>query len=228
LSLAVVIPAAGPCRKMRAFGPKPLIHLDEGRSFLRRQLELLRAAHPAAEFVVVLGWDADKVARALPDWVRVVENELYEETGAARSVAMGLRATTAKTALVVWGDAYFTRKTLASLPVGGSAVLLERGEAPSEEVGATTEGGEVLSFNYGLLDTWARMMVLSGRELALFKSLAGHPDRRTFQAFEIMNAVIDEGGAFRAHFNGGEPVVVLNTARDLVAINGGKRAGTRS
>ncbi len=46
--IAVVIPTAGPARKMRSIGPRALLQMGDGRTLLRRQIDVIRSVLPKA------------------------------------------------------------------------------------------------------------------------------------------------------------------------------------
>jgi choline kinase len=214
--IAVVIPAAGTGRRMKSFGPKALLPLGDGRTVLRRQIDTVRQVWPGADVVVVVGYDAERVVKTLPAGVRVVENEHYEETGAARSVAMGLRATAAGRVLVLYGDLVFNKATLAGLPADRSVVLVDsKKRLPASEVGVTTDGGLAVHFDYGLKTKWCSIALLAGRELHLFKQLGAHKDRRRLMGFEVLNLVVERGGELYAHEAPKMRLVEIDSGKDI-------------
>jgi hypothetical protein len=215
-SPAVVIPAAAPGAKTRSFGPKSLFRLGDGQTLVRRQVAAVRAVWPRADVVVVVGYEAERLIKGLPAGVRVVENEHFEQTGAARSVLMGLRATVADRVLVAYGDLAFDEQAVRALDRDASCVLADRaGRMP---VGLTADRGLVGHFHYGLPTRWGEMVLLTGRELALFKSLAAHPDRRQLLTFEVLNAVIDKGGEFTLVRSRDARLATVASVRDAEAL----------
>jgi choline kinase len=214
--LTVIIPAAGLGRRMRSFGPKALIEVTDRQTILGRQLAILRGTHPDADVVVVAGYEAERVIRALPAGVRVVENDAYEDTNVARSLALGLRSSRCKRALVVYGDLVFSKATLDGLDQGRSCVVVDtRGQMREFEVGCTVVGGKVTHFSYGLDTKWAQVAYLAGRELGLFRRLVGGRDRRRHFGFEVLNEVLEHGGELRAVEPVGMKIVEVDTSKDI-------------
>lgn len=218
MSLTIVIPAAGLGRRMKSYGPKALIEVAPRQTLIGRQLWILREHFPRAELVVVVGFEAEKVARTLPAWVRVVKNEQYEVTNVARSVEMGLRVSRSERVLVVYGDLVFSPGTFAGLPMGESFALLDtQGQLRELEVGCTVVDGEVTYLSYGLPTKWAQIMLLTGRELALFRRLALPNAKRKHFGYEILNEVLEHDGRLAAI----EPVkmklVEIDTSKDIAA-----------
>jgi hypothetical protein len=179
---------------MRQLGPKALYRLPGGGTVLSRLLGLVRDRLPASQPVVVAGFEADRVFRALPPGVMGVENELYDDYGVGRSIEVGARVCVRPRLLIVYGDLLFTEAFLADLPPKGSwAFLAERDRA---EVGATVVRGRVEAFNFAVPSPkWAQAVVLDGPELVLFRDLL--PASRDRLGHEILNLVIDRGGEIR-------------------------------
>jgi len=195
--LSVIIPTAGVGRRMRSYGPRALVGLWEGRTIIRRQIDLVRAVYPKSDIIVVVGHEADKVLKTLPSYVRVVENEHFETTGAARSITLGLRATTTKRVLVVYGDLVFNKSTIESVPVNKSSILVDnRNKTNISSIGVTLDGAHAVHFEYGLPTKWCHIVTLVNKELELFKSIGGKKERRKHMSHEIFNEIIERGGDF--------------------------------
>lgn len=212
--VAVVIVAAGPGRRMRAYSPKALIPLPDGRTVLQRQVDLARQAWPGADVVVVAGYQAERLARALPAGCRLVENERFEETGTARSALLGVRATTAPRVALLLGDLVFEEGALRPLQGRRSAVLVDPGPADPAEAGVTVVDGRATAFGFGLARRWAGAALLAGRELQLFKALAAGPERDRLLLCEVFDQALDRRGDFQAVEAGGR-VVRIDAVADL-------------
>lgn len=214
--LTVVIATAGLGRRMKSYGPKALIEVSGKQTILGRQLALVKARFPQADVVVVAGFEAERVAKVLPPGVRLVENEHYEETNAARSVVMALRASSCRRALVLHGDLVFNDRTLEGLPEDRSCVLVDtKGQIRETEVGCNVVGGLVTHFEFGLPARWCQIMHLAGRELALFRKLASGSARRRHFSFEVLNDLLEQDGALHAVEPHGMKIVEVDTSRDL-------------
>lgn len=196
---SIVIVAAGPGRKMRAYSPKALIGLPDGRTVLQRQVDLARKVWRTADVVVVGGHQADRLSRFLPRGVRLVENERFEDTGSARSALIGLRAASAARCVLMMGDLVFDEGALDGLHLKKSAVLVGGPNGPKgRDVGVTVADGLAVNFGYGLARAWAGAALLCGRELDLFKALAAGPDRDRLMAVEVFNGILERRGEFQA------------------------------
>lgn len=216
-NLTIVIPSAGLGRRMKSYGPKALIPLLDGRALVRRQVDVLHSAFPKAEIVVVVGYEAEKVMRILPSFVRVVENEHYETTGVARSLTMGLRASTTDKALFVYGDLVFNSKAVEKIPLNHSSIIVGSAKDTGSNVGVTLEGKYAVHFDYGLPVRWLHMAMLCGEELRLFKQVGGRKDRRRHLGHEILNEVIERGGEIEA-IRASDKIIEIESIRDVATL----------
>lgn len=114
LDLAAVILAAGKSTRMKSAYPKA-IHSICGKPMARHIIDACRASG-ANEVAVVVGHEADAVKTALGDDVTYALQSEQLGTGHAASVGLDVLSDTAKTVLVLAGDApLITPDTLRSL-----------------------------------------------------------------------------------------------------------------
>jgi choline kinase len=206
---------------MKSYGPKPLIELDGRETVIARQVRLVRAAYPTAEFIAVVGHEADRVVRSLPAGVKAVENERYDESNVARSICMGLRVATHPRVLVVYGDMVFNAAAVEDVARHGSALLVDRtGQMEDDEVGVTVVDGRVTCFSYGLPAKWCHVAFLAGRELELMRRVVSDPARRNHYGFEALNAVLEAGGRLRAVEPAGMRVAEIDVSRQIERARG--------
>lgn len=218
--LAVIIVAAGPGRRMRSFGARSLLTLADGRTVLRRQIDQARAVWPRADIIVVAGFEAERVAKTLPRGVRMVENELYAETGPARSIVMGLRASQADRAAIIYGDLVFTHTFLANIPTDRSVVVVDgAGQFGAAEPGVTIDRGLVSHIGFGLFPKWVPITILGPHECDLYRQIGGIKSVRGMLGFEPINMVIDRGGEFSAYLPEDLRIVEIDAIDDVVLAN---------
>lgn len=219
-NLSIIIPAAGLGRRMKSYGPKALIDVGNDQSLIGRQLLIMRELFPAAQLVVVVGHQAEKITSRL--WgISTVENRAYESTNVGRSIGLGLQAATGKNVLVVYGDLVFNRATLKSIPLDRSCVVVDPpdqegcSQLRDNEVGCNVVDGVITHFDYGLDTKWAQIVLLAGKELRLFRKFSTQHDKRRHFGFEILNEVIENEGQFHAHQSPGMKIVEIDTSRDI-------------
>jgi choline kinase len=213
--LEIVIPAAGLGRRMKSYGPKALVPVGP-EPLIVRQVRLLTAAHPGARLTVVAGFEADRVRRALPVGVRVLVNPDYAETNVARSLQLGVAAVHRnRPVLLVYGDLAFGPEALAAMPRTESAVLIDTAPGRESEVGVNVVDGRAVHFSYGLETRWAQIAILMPHEKRLFLAACRRPGSERLFGFELLNAVLEAGGEFRAVAPPGLRLVEVDTSRDI-------------
>jgi len=200
---------------MRSYGCKSLLPLSDGRSIIRRQIDTLRLVYKDPEIIVVVGFDSDRLIKTLPEGIRIVENEKFEDTGVGRSIAMGLRATTSDKCLVIYGDLVFNKATFDHIPEHSSVLIDSYKRLPTTEVGVIIENHKVVHFDYGLPNKWCSIVFLCGKELVLFKNLGANADSRRMAGHEILNKIIDRGGEFRSLEPKKMRLVEVDSSKDL-------------
>jgi len=197
LPLTIIIPAAGPCRRMKSAGPKSLIPINN-ETIIDRQLRLIHQIYPKAEIVVVCGFMAAKVMNYLPDYVIKVENEKFEENNVVRSIGMGLRASRGGIIGIVYGDLVFNKYALP-INLSDSLLVLDQpnGLMKSEEVGinSTENKAEIVMYNHP--QKWAQIAFFKDKELKMLKERAFNDNKRNLFGFEIINEIILAGGNFK-------------------------------
>jgi choline kinase len=201
---------------MKSYGPKALIRLGF-ETVIERQLRLLRSCYPQARFIVVAGFEADRVRKTLPDDVCVLINPDYETTNVARSIEIGLRQCVSDSpALIVYGDLVFNRQTVSGLPLDRSSAILDlSGPGREQEVGINVVGGDVMCFSFGLPQKWAHVCLLTDSEKQLFLHAAQASHRSRFFGYEILNSVLDSGGTLEAISPAGMRLVEIDSSKDI-------------
>jgi choline kinase len=202
---------------MKSHGPKPLMELTRQQTIISRQLKLIEQHYPDAEIIVVVGFEAEEMIKRLPSYVRVVENERYEETNVTRSLGMGLRVMdSSNNLLVIYGDLVFNANAIKRV-VGQESVIVvdNRHQFDTDEVGVTVADGIITQFNYGLTTKWAQIAYLAKPELALFKQIACSNETRKWFGFEALNKVINMGGRLRVMEPNRMKIVEVDTPQNL-------------
>jgi choline kinase len=201
--LQVILPCAGLGRRMKSYGPKSLIDLGGGQLLLHKQLDILHKIYPQAEIIIVLGFDADKVYKTLPNkpYIHVVENEFYDETNVARSLSLGLKAAglNSTKVLIVYGDLVFNEATFQNLSLTESCVIINTDKQIRDfKVGVTVVDGYISRFSYGLPIKWGQITYLAGKEVKLFRAASNLQEHKKYYGFELLNIVLEQGGTLKA------------------------------
>lgn len=218
--ISVIILSAALSSKMRSYGIRSLLKIDN-KFLMDYQLEVIKSLYPMAEIIMVTGYDADKVMNNIGRDVICVENERFDETNVARSLAIGLRAATTDKILVVYGDLLFNSAAL-SLDTKESSVVISTDASgdgffnKDNDVGCNiNSNGLVEHFSFDLPNKWCQVAYLTGAELHLLESIVWHKGRERLFGFEIMNMILDKGGSIRAVTPKDMKICDIDCLRDL-------------
>ena len=211
----VIIPAAGIGKRMKSYGPKPLIKISKNLTIIENQLDIIKKVLPKSNIILVCGFEANYLMNRLPSDIVKVENERYEETNVVRSIGMGLRAST-RNVLIVYGDLVFNRECLENINYNKSSILCGKNIMKDSEVGCIENSrGKIENLMYDLENKWGQITFLKGRELHLFKNICWNPDNSNMFGFEAINTLISKGGSLRACNHDKIKIVDIDTSKDL-------------
>lgn len=215
--LSIIIPAASPGKRMKSYGSRSLLPINNETPLLAEQIEVLQETFPCAEIVVITGFEADKVYKIIPTGVRIVENEQYESTGVSKSINMGLRASLSDNVLIVYGDVWFNYKCLDIVDSASSTALIDSdGQVSSEEVGITLDKKYIAHWSYGLPIKWGKMVYLNGIELELCKKFVYDRSKSRTYGFEAFNHIIENGGKIQALEPRGCKIHEIDAWKDVI------------
>jgi choline kinase len=134
---SIVILAAGTGSRLGRPFPKPLTHLDDGRSIMQQQLENLALLPGSRPVHIVVGFKKELIMEEFPDSV-FLYNPDYYETNTSKSLLRAMQGAPAGGLLWLNGDVVFDPKILDELAsyLGGeqSIVCVNHAAVGEEEV----------------------------------------------------------------------------------------------
>ena len=167
----VIIPAAGMGRRMKSYGPKPLIKIGNS-TIIKNQISLLRTYLPKCYITLVCGFQSNALMNETPDDIVKIENERYEETNVVRSIGMGLRALSSCTkVIIIYGDLVFNSDTIKNISLDNSSIIIANDTMGEDEVGCVTNQGYLCNLMYDLPSKWGQISIFVNKELRLLKRL---------------------------------------------------------
>ena len=218
-NITVIIPSAGEGRRMKSYGPKSLIDLTK-ENILQRQIRIINKVLDNVSFIMVAGFDCDKLMDSCPDYFLKIENENYGITNVSRSIAMALRAVKTERVLIVYGDLVFNERALSIMDYSTSCTSASNDEHRQHEVGCIVDAdGNITNMMYDLETKWNQIIYLEGRELHIFKKECQERKNKKLFGFEILNKVIDRGGKIKCIVDNSIEVVDIDTSKDLLRAN---------
>lgn len=192
--MSVIIPLAS-----QNIWPQSLAMVNNKQTLIEYQIFKIKQLYPSAEIIVVVGQEADKIIKKIPRDIKIVENELFGETGTLRTIAVGLRICSFDNVLIINGDIVFEESEVTNFADKSSIVVHQN--INNIEVGVNIMNGKVASFAFGVSPKWSKILYLGPRELEKFKKIAFDRGKRKWYTYEACNVLIDQGGIIYTKIN---------------------------
>jgi|TARA_R100000322_G_scaffold124887_1_gene81688 choline kinase len=218
-TLTVIIPAAGEGRRMKSYGPKSLIELGKS-NILQRQIRIVEKVLGSVEFIIVAGFECDKLMDSCPEYFIKLENENYSITNVSRSLSIALRSVKTERVLIIYGDLVFNEQALSKMDFSTSSTSASLDQERNNEVGCIFDNEKnIVNMMYDLETKWNQIIYLQGRELEIFKKECQNRSNKKKFGFEIINKVVDAGGKIKCIVDKSISVVDIDTSKDLIRAN---------
>lgn len=214
--ITIVIPCAGLGKRMKSYGPKPLIKI-KNKTIFEHQYKAIKETFNKFKIISVCGFEANKLMDVLPSEVIKVENENYRDTNVSRSIGMGLRASVSSSVLIIYGDLVFNKEALMSLDYNVSCMSVSEGSYMDDnEVGCIVNNrGNLENMMYDLPLKWNQILYLTGNDLDRFKKIVWDKRNKKLFGFEAINKLINRGCRIKCIENPEALVTDIDTSRDL-------------
>ena len=214
--MSVIIPVAGVGYRMKSYGPKCLLRVNEKETIIEKIIHNVNTVFSKDEIIVCVGFEADKIIRKIPDYVRIVENQLYKETNTVESLRLAINNCTSESILIIHGDLVFNPKTIQSINKKESSIIVDSSERfKDDEIGVTIVDNKVTTFAYGLPTKWAQIAYLTGEELYMFKKECSDRSKNKMDTFEILNNIVKNNGTLKAIEPREMEIYEVDAIRDL-------------
>lgn len=174
--------------------PKPLVQL--GKEYLfENQVRVIEHRFAGMDYniVPVIGYDPVSCMNKMPDHLVKVENERYKEFGDARSIGLGLRASTASSVLVIDGEWKFNYHCL-NFSLDKSSLLY--GGDIDGQIGMTSHDQKVELLSPSLPEKYGNIAYFTGNEAALLKKICWNPNKYKLLFFEVINEILGKGSFY--------------------------------
>ena len=209
--IGVIIPAAGMGRRMKSYGPKPLIKIGNS-TIIKNQIGLLQTYFSNITIVLVCGFKATMLMHETPQYILKVENERYADTNVARSIGLGLRVLSNHTKIIlIYGDLVFNSATLKNIQLSQSSVIVTTSDIGDNEVGCVMNHQQLTNLMYDLPHKWGQIATFMGKELELLKELCWNDKNYNKFGFEIIN----KGGQFQCVQNPNIKIIDIDNSKDI-------------
>lgn len=201
-SIAVAIISAKPGHRMKSYGPPSLLSIgSKSRCLLDIQVDSIRSVHSNAEIIVCCGFESDKVSKYIKtkyknDNIRIVENQLFDETNCCETLRLCLNNVASDSLLVCNGELVLYPELLKikeEVPYILSYKKDKKDKRKSTlEIGSVCdENNMVTNISFGLPDLWSEIFYLHSREtietLRKIVSTETYKNRLVFEALNEFN-----------------------------------------
>jgi choline kinase len=215
--ITVIIPAAGEGRRMKSYGPKPLIKLDNKTNIIERQIKIISKFFSNIKVVLVAGFKADELMDNTDEGFIKLENQLFMETNVVKSLSLALRSVSSERVLVVYGDLIFNERAIGSLDCSTSCTSASHDPMRKNEVGCIVDhNGNLVNMMYDLDMKWNQILYLHGKELSLFKAECFNRKHSKYFCFEIINKILEKGGRIKCICDTKTKVMDVDVSKDLL------------
>lgn len=217
---SIIIPAAGMGKRMKSYGPKSLIKVDDNNTILDRQISIIRYTFNNPEIILVGGFEFEKIQKHTKNKrLKLVKNEDFETTNVMSSIKIGLSHASYNDIIIIYGDLVFNTNCLKA-PFGSySIALLDNSYMSDDEVGCIIQDKEIRNMMYDLPNKWAQIVYLTGNELDLLKQICQNSKYDAYFGFEILNIIINSGGNIKSYLPKNSKVTDIDTSKDLKKIS---------
>ncbi len=188
-TLYICILAGGVGFREKNQGVKILHHVGDD-TVLQLQLKTIHHTYPKAKVICTVGFQADRVIRARPDDLMIIENQLYEKENIAEEIRLILNAVNPSRLLLVDGAVYFDPEVLRKITENTSIHSFHSDN--DQELGFQSENGLVVHMGYGLTEKWSGIVYLEDKAIDILKRSVIRENSKLC-LHEVINVMIDKG-----------------------------------
>lgn len=215
---SIIVPAAGAGHRMKKYGPKPLIKIDQSTTIFDRQCKIFYDTFRWCEIILVAGFEYDKIQRSIGPKIKLINNKDYDDTNVIHSIGLGIRQCSTENIIIAYGDLVFNQSCIeVAFDQESCAVICNT--MKDEEVGCNIDNGYIQQMFYGITNKWAQIIFLRGEELVKFSKYATDDMNYNKYGFEGINHVIETGGKIRSLQPKKAKVIDIDSPLDLKEIN---------
>jgi|LakMenEpi03Aug12_release.lakeMendotaPanAssembly.Ray.scaffolds.fasta_scaffold01364_28 choline kinase len=214
----VIILGAGVGARIKSYEPRSLIKI-RNKALIDYQIELINKYIPKNSITLVVGYDANKIIKKVYGRVKIVENQIYNESNSAESLRLAVNNSSIQQAIVMHGDLYF-EDTLFNYFDFRESFILTSSLFNQKEVGVTIVDGYATIFSYSLITKWAQIVFLAEKELNILRRIyLKDEDMKYNLTFEMLNKIIEGGGKFKAIDIKNSYIKEIDTIKDITDEN---------
>ena len=215
--MAVIILSAGVGSRIKSNEPRSLIKIGN-KTLLEHQVDLINNNLSNHEIIGVFGYAIEKIVRKISGKVRIVENQLYENTNNSESLRLAVNNTDKKNIMFFHGDLYFNDAMFTSNDFKKSFLVVDTKEMMKQkEIGVTIQNNKATILSYGLSTKWCQLAFITGKELKILRNVLSklHGSQKKMLSFEIINKMIAMGASFECYEPNNMSIVEIDCIKDI-------------
>jgi len=192
---SILIPAATVSNRMKKYGPKPLIKINN-KTILESQISIFDKIIKDYEIIIIGGFEYNKIKELNSNKIFTVENKNYDETNVVYSIGLGLRYCNYENLIIVYGDLIFNEFALNTIHSNESSVIISNSMKDSD-VGCVIHNQILVQMSYGIGNKWSQILHLKDKELDIMKKYCMDDNNYKCFGFEAINNCIDNKGKIK-------------------------------
>lgn len=212
-----------PGYRMKSYGPTSLINF-KNKKLIDAQIEAIRKAFRNYEIIVCCGFDVEKVHKYIRSQynslnIRIVENQLYNNSNTCESVRLALNNTTNNKIFIIDGSILFSND-LFKERINESHVYIESDEhCENLEVGININENNLIEFfSYGGIKCWSEVLYLHNKDnVEVFRKIIASVDFKNKFIFEALNEFIKTKKELK-YVQNNTPVIKINNIKTYHSI----------
>jgi choline kinase len=197
--IQVIILSAGVGARTKSYEPRCLLKWN-GKTILETQIDILNERFSKCDISVVCGHDINKIIRKIGKRVRIIENQMYEDTNSGESLKLAVNNTHLDNIMFMHGDLIISSDIFNKINLNGSFLLVDSyNKFEEKEVGVTVVDGKATVLCYNLHTKWCQIAFLAEQECSILRKILLKNDfnSKYLLTFEIINKIIEAGGFFK-------------------------------
>ena len=163
-SVSVAFLSAGAGSKIKSYEPRCLLKIQD-KTLIERQENVINNFFKKPETLIVVGCQAGRVIKKLQNRIRIVENQLYNETNSSESLRLAFNNSVHENFMFIHGDIHFNIQTLDVCYEKSFLIVDSKGMIKGNEIGVTTVNNKASILSYGLHLKWCQIAFFTGERI---------------------------------------------------------------
>jgi len=215
--MAIIILSAGIGARIKSNEPRSLIKIGN-KTLVEHQIDTINNTIDNQEIIGVFGYAIEKIIKKIAGKLRVVENQVYQETNNSESLRLAVNNTSKKNIMFLHGDLYFNDSVFSKLNYKKSFLIVDNKEMMKpKEIGVTIQNNKATILSYGLSTKWCQIAFMTGKELKILKNVLQklQGSQKKLLSFEIINKMISMGANFECYEPNNMSILEIDCIKDL-------------